>query len=356
MSASVHVGLPPPWSRHPPEQTTQNKHTPREQTLPQRRHPLGADTLLGADTPQEQMPPMSRHPPMSRLPESRPPRSRHPPWKQTAPGADTPQEQTAPQSRQPPIWHTVNERPVRILLECILVTSWISSVHIFYMYVVQFVMTNDILKVTKIGWEFHCKSSAPPHSSLLFKIEIVITARKRSLGQGNIFTPVCHSVHRRGVHGCEGVCVVVGRHAWLWGGMHGWLGGHVWLQGGMCGCQGGMCGYQGVCMVARGHVWLRGGTCMVAGGMHGCWGACMVAWGVCMVAGDAWLPRGMRGCWGHVWLQRDGVHGCRGCAWLPQGCVVVGGVHRIRRDTVNERVVRILLECILVLNLFKFLN
>ena len=26
----------------------------------------------------------------------------------------------------------------------------------------------------------------------------IITARKRSLGQGNIFTPVCHSVHRGG--------------------------------------------------------------------------------------------------------------------------------------------------------------
>ena len=25
---------------------------------------------------------------------------------------------------------------------------------------------------------------------------MVITARKRSLGQGNVFTPVCHSVHR----------------------------------------------------------------------------------------------------------------------------------------------------------------
>ena len=38
-----------------------------------------------------------------------------------------------------------------------------------------------------------------------------ITARKRSLGQGNIFTPVCHSVHRGrawlllgGVRGCSG--------------------------------------------------------------------------------------------------------------------------------------------------------
>ena len=53
---------------------------------------------------------------------------------------------------------------------------------------------------------------------------------------------------------------------------------------------------------------------MVAGGdMHGCGGACMVA----------------------------GV-----CAWLW------GGVHRIRGDTVNERVVRILLECILVFQVF----
>ena len=25
---------------------------------------------------------------------------------------------------------------------------------------------------------------------------LIITARKRSLGQGNVFTPVCHSVHR----------------------------------------------------------------------------------------------------------------------------------------------------------------
>ena len=46
--------------------------------------------------------------------------------------------------------------------------------------------------------------------------------------------------------------------------------------------------------------------------------------GTCMVAeGD------MRGCWGG------------------------GGVHRARRDTVNERAVRILLDCILVDTLFK---
>ena len=28
----------------------------------------------------------------------------------------------------------------------------------------------------------------------------VVTARKRSLGQGGVFTPVCHSVHREGLH------------------------------------------------------------------------------------------------------------------------------------------------------------
>ena len=41
-----------------------------------------------------------------------------------------------------------------------------------------------------------------------------------------------------------------------------------------------------------------------------------------------------------------GMHG-RGCAW--QGVCVAGGrAWQILRDTVNERAVRILLECILV--------
>ena len=54
-----------------------------------------------------------------------------------------------------------------------------------------------------------------------------ITTRKRSLGQGNIFTPVCHSVHR-GVPGPKGgcpapggVCLVPGGPGWgclVWGG------------------------------------------------------------------------------------------------------------------------------------------
>ena len=37
------------------------------------------------------------------------------------------------------------------------------------------------------------------------KEKYIFTARKRSLGQGDIFTPVCHSVHGGGV-------------AWFWGG------------------------------------------------------------------------------------------------------------------------------------------
>ena len=60
-----------------------------------------------------------------------PPRSRHPPGADTPPpGADTPpQEQTHPPGADTPpgmrLWHTVNERPVRILLECILVSTTI---------------------------------------------------------------------------------------------------------------------------------------------------------------------------------------------------------------------------------------
>ena len=46
-----------------------------------------------------------------------------------------------------------------------------------------------------------------PHRKLLTLI--LITARKRSLGQGNIFTPVCHSVHR-GDLVREGGCLVQG--------------------------------------------------------------------------------------------------------------------------------------------------
>ena len=90
-----------------------------------------------------------------------------------------------------------------------------------------------------------------------------------------------------------------------------WWGGHAWLLVGGC-----------VWLLMGGCVWLLAGmACVVAA-----WGVCMVAGrGTCMVAG--------------------------GCAWLPRG-----GLHRIRRDTVNERAVRILLECILVFIMCYFIS
>ena len=114
----------------------------------------------------------------------------------------------------------------------------------------------------------------------------------------------------KGVHGCRG-CMVAGS-AWL-PGVHGCRGVH--------GCQGDMNGCWGACVVAGG---MHG--CQ---GVHGCQGACMVAGGVCHCWGHAWLQGACMVAWGHAWL--------------------LGGVHRARRDTVNERAVHILLECILVL-------
>ena len=86
----------------------------------------------------------------------------------------------------------------------------------------------------------------------------------------------------------------------------------------------------------------------VCDSVHG-GGGCAWLWGPCVVAGGAWLQKG------HVWLRgtyvvAGGVHGCGGCVVVGdmRGCR--GGVRGcgIRRDTVNERAVRILLECILV--------
>ena len=100
-----------------------------------------------------------------------------------------------------------------------------------------------------------------------------ITARKRNLGQGNIFTSMCHSFCPQegvcGVHGEEGACMAKGGHAWQKAGGACMGGGHVWQRGirirghgwqlgvhgkGGHALQGGMCG-RGVCvaggMVAR---------------------------------------------------------------------------------------------------------
>ena len=144
-------------------------------------------------------------------------------------------------------------------------------------------------------------------------------------------------------------------------------GGHAWLLQGRGACV----VAQGVCMIARGHAWLLpGGMCGCSGGgvhgcsqggMHGCslGGHAWLLWGVgvcgcsqgvggmcgCSRGGHAWLLWGGKcGCsWGamHGFFQGEGMHGFSG-----------GGMHRIRRDTVNEQAVRILLECILVLYVF----
>ena len=106
--------------------------------------------------------------------------------------------------------------------------------------------------------------------------------------------------------------MIVGGHAWLWGG--GWC----VVAEGMHGCRGGMCGCGGVCMVV--------GGCVVVGGMHGC-GGHVLLWGV-----HVWLWGGMHGCGGAcvvvrgAWLQ-GGMHGCGGGAW--GACVVVGGMRGI---------------------------
>ena len=109
--------------------------------------------------------------------------------------------------------------------------------------------------------------------------------------------------------------------------MRGCSGGHAWLL-------------WGACMVALGgHAWLLwGGTCVVAPGGH--------AWDIMRYGQQAGSthPTGMHSCFNIIIKQV--VRGCSGRA-----CVVAlgrGGMRGIRRDTVNERVVRILLECILV--------
>ena len=148
---------------------------------------------------------------------------------------------------------------------------------------------------------------------------VFITARKRSLGQGNIFRSVCQEFCSQGW-----VCVVAGGGACVvaQGGMHGFMGcmhgcwGACVVAGGMHGCRG-ACVVVGGCVVTEGHAWLLGvcmvaggGACVVARGVHGCWGACVVQ-------GD------MHGCRGHVWLP-GGMHGCQRVAWLLGGCVIAG--------------------------------
>ena len=124
------------------------------------------------------------------------------------------------------------------------------------------------------------------------------------------------------------VILFTGGRAWLLrGGVHGFIqGGHVWFYLGGCAWfyAGGMRGFiRGACVV------LFGGACMVLFG------------GVCVV------------------LFRGSMRG-----FIQGACVVLfrGGhacffqFFRIQWDTVNERAVRILLECILVDNWFLHLE
>ena len=78
----------------------------------------------------------------------------------------------------------------------------------------------------------------------------------------------------------------------------------------------------------------------MAGGMHG---RGHVWQGPCVAGGHAWQG-GMHGR-GHTW---QGVCMTGGCEW--QGVCMAGGMHGRGHawHTVNEWVVRILLECILV--------
>ena len=170
-------------------------------------------------------------------------------------------------------------------------------------------------------------------------LHLLLPATK--LGQGYVFTGVCDSVHRGGRAWLKGGCVVVG-------GVHGYWGacvvawGHAWL-GGMCGCWG--CAWLwGACMVTRGMHGCRG-CAWLLGGVHGCRGACMVArgLGVWLLGGHAWLLGGMCGKGGHAW--RKGVHGEERAYMVKGGCAWDTTRYG---NTINERAVRILLECILV--------
>ena len=154
-------------------------------------------------------------------------------------------------------------------------------------------------RVTGAGYNYLTSFSIPVVFLLMAFRVAIFTARKRSLGQGNIFTPVCHSVHR------GKACVVA-------------PGGHVWLLRGACTVLFGGC----VWFYSGGHAWFySGGVCgFIWGGMRGfIWGACMVLFG------------GMHGfIWGCVWFYLGGMHSfIWGCVVLFGGCVwfYLGGVH-----------------------------
>ena len=101
-------------------------------------------------------------------------------------------------------------------------------------------------------------------NSLVSLGSLLITARKRSLGQGNIFTPVCHSVHR-GVLS-QHALQVVSQHA---------------LQGELS---------QHALQVASQHA-LQGGGLLLGGCLI--WEGLLLGVPVLMGGGAWWIPPGL---------------------------------------------------------------
>ena len=137
------------------------------------------------------------------------------------------------------------------------------------------------------------------------------------------------------------------------------------VAGGVCAWQGGVCMAGGACMAGGGHAWQGGGRAW-QGGCAWQGGACVVlfSWGGgharfysggCMVL----FGGGVRGfIWGGACVVLFGG-GVRGFIRGGMRGFIRGGVRgffqffRIQWDTVNERAVRILLECILVSKYFQ---
>ena len=122
----------PPGQTPPKRQTPPRSDTPRSDTLqgqtPKVRHPPRSDTPQVRHPPRSDTPPRGRHLPGQTPPGQIPPRSDNP-KRQTPPkNKYTPRNKYIPQRISTPpknkyTPHTVNKRPVRILLECILVTD-----------------------------------------------------------------------------------------------------------------------------------------------------------------------------------------------------------------------------------------
>ena len=145
-----------------------------------------------------------------------------------------------------------------------------------------------------------------------YRCQCYISRLQTKLQKGNVFTPVCHSVHRGVMHGR----------------------GRAWQRE--------ACVAGGACMAEdvhdRGCVW-QGGPCVAGrGAWQGGWG-------------HAWQG-GM--CGGHAW--QGGVHG-RGWGHVWQGACMTGwGRHAWQARWPLLWTVRILLECILVCQNFRTLS